>query len=209
MVYSEALVKAMQFTQSQGLELDSACSEEICTTSVESAIQEIASGLYDQIDLYRKQDRDPYMAFGGDCGNVHLVISRFLSKNYPKLSPNLVMGAVAFNQQESFNFSQEKFIDWKKRGYGDLFDCHAWVSLGQSWIIDATIGTWVHTRQGPGQAFGGILYGDPSSLKSLSISKENHVEQSLIGISYRPVVVGVNAFTLVQQARDKSRRDGA
>ena len=176
-------------------------------TLVERAVKEIASGLYEQIALYREQGRNPFMALGGDCGNVHLLISQFLLNNYPLLSPNLVMGAVSFNQKESFNFSRENFIDWRQNGYGDLFDCHAWVSVGQSWIIDATIGTWVHTRQGSGGAFGGIFYGPPSSFKSVPIKNEGHEEQSLTGISYRPVVLGCKAFSLVQAARDKSRQD--
>lgn len=206
--YSDAFSDAMEFSRSQGLKLDSNPSEVTCEILAAKAAQEIANGLYDQIDNYRKIGCNPYMAIGGDCGNVHLLIANFLLKEYPKLSPNLVMGSVALNQKESFNFSEEKFIDWRQRGYGDVFDCHAWVSLGQNWIIDATICTWMHTRRGPGGAFGGILYGSPSSLKCVPITNEKHVEQSLTGIRYRPVVLGVDAFSLVHQARARSRRNG-
>lgn len=209
MDYSDAFGEAMEFNRSLGLKLDSNPSEATCEPLVAKAVDEIAHGLYEQINHHRKVGHNPYMAIGGNCGNVHFLIAKFLLKEYPRLSPNLVMGSVALNQQEPFNFSQEKFIDWKQRGYGELFDCHAWVSLGLNWIIDATIGTWAHTRQGPGDAFGGILYGPPSSLKTVQISDEKHVEQSLTGIRYKPIVLGVEAFSLVHQAREQSHSDGA
>lgn len=203
MPYSDAFSEAVKFNRSQRLKFDSNPSEVTCELQVAIAAQEIANGLYDQINRHRIHDRNPFMAIGGDCGNVHDLIARFLLENYPELSPNLVMGSVTLNQQEPFNFSQEKFIDWSQKGYGEIFDCHAWVSLGQNWIIDATIGTWVHTRQGPGEAFGGVFYGSPSSLKSVPIANEKHVEQSLVGIRYRPIVLGLEAFSLVHQARER------
>jgi hypothetical protein len=207
--YSDVFSKAVDFTLSQRLKLDSSLSEATSERLVAEATHEIAGGLQEQINLHRELGRDPYKAIGGDCGNVHLLIARFLLEEYPRLTPNLVMGSVVLNQQEAFNFSQEKFIEWRQNGYGDIFNCHAWVSLGQNWIIDATVGTWVHTRLGPGGAFGGVLYGPPSSLKRVPIANEKDAEQSLTGIMYSPVVLGVEAFSLVHQARERRRHDGA
>ncbi len=207
--YSDVLSEAVDFSRSQGLKLDSSPSEATCEPLVAKAAHEIAAGLYEQINLHRERGHDPYMAIGGDCGNVHLLIAGFLLENYPMLTPNLVMGSVILRQQEAFNFSQKKFIEWRQSGYGDIFDCHAWVSIGQNWIIDATVGTWVHTRPGPGGAFGGVLYGSPSFLKRVPIPNEKDAEQSLTDIMYRPVVLGVEAFSLVQQARERRRRGGA
>lgn len=206
-LYSKSFVEALEFSQRHGISLDSTPVGSIPAHRVMQAVHEISAGLYEQIQQHKNLGRDPFWAIGGDCGNVHFLAQRFLLVEYPDLSPNLVMGSVALDGRESFSFSQDKFIDWLDRGYGAVFDCHAWVSLGADWIIDATIGTWIHTRQGPGGAFGGVAYGRPMSFRSMPIANEKHTEQSFTNIKYKPIVLGMDAFSKVHQARQRSRGD--
>ncbi len=160
--------------------------------------RKVAHGLYDQIKQYRSRNQNVHMSLGGDCGNVHYLIARFIRANYKDVDANLTMGNVTIDENGGFEFSEKKFLDWVSSGHGSVFDCHSWVTVGKDHIIDATIATYVNTRRLGVMKFGGVLYGMPGLLECVPIAQEPH--QALPNgttIAFEPVVLGESAFLSV------------
>lgn len=207
--YSADFAGAVDFTEGQDLSLDSPIDGPINADLVHKAVTELADGLDEQIGSYARSDlhgNSPYRGFGADCGNVHNLIAKFLIKHYPSLNPNFVMGGVDVNGRDEpklFDLPQDRFLSWRKQksGIGEHFNCHAWVSLGNDgWIIDATISTWILTREHDCEEFGPILYGPLPSLNHKRINasvdrhKINHFHFPSLDLQYHPAVIGLQAL---------------
>lgn len=194
--FSASVNQAYEFTLAEGFQPDAfLTNKSVDTQQVAIIASEVARGLYDQIKQYRFRKQNEHMSLGGDCGNVHYLISQFIRENYKDVDANFTMGNVTIDQRWGFEFSEEKFRRWVSTGHGSVFDCHSWVTLGKDHIIDATIATYVNTRRQKVMKFGGVLYGTPGSLKCIPIVQEPHRDIPIgTTIIFEPVVFGIPAF---------------
>jgi hypothetical protein len=203
MSYEAALARAIAFTGAEGLRLDSPpSSAPITQSNLRLIAAEVAGGLKDQISLYRLQEQKVAMSLGGDCGNVHHLIAKFLGTHHSSVAFNLTMGNVTINGAGGFAFSQDKFREWRRVGSGEIYDCHSWIALNDRYILDATLATYINTRRLGSRALGGVLYGTPSSLHCIPINGEPHeaLPQDTT-LDYEPVILGIEAFEKVAPRR--------
>lgn len=202
MTYEDHLQCAIAFTQSEGLRLDAPIyGNPTNNAQLLGIVDFISTGLDEQLAHYRAQKNNVPMALGGDCGNVHFLIARYIQKKYAGLEANFVLGNVSVDGAGGFEFSQEKFKSWRRKGgHGDMYDCHSWITFGDGVILDATIATWVNTRQYSTKALGGILYGMPGALSCIPIAGEQHEGiPATTNIKYTPIALGIEAFLSVAQ----------
>ena len=201
MPYHELLSAAVQFTEKEGLPPDShlvnfnqiqKCPED---TSVKKIAAEVAQGLDEQIRRYRSVNDRAHLRLGGDCGNIHMLVIKYCKKLYPDTPVNLTIGGVIIQGRTIFSFTMEQFHQWRKNK-PKIFECHAWVTVGTSYIIDATLGTYMNTRLRESKHFGGILYGKPGKLVVIPIANEPHLHpERLDAIRYHPIVLGLHALS--------------
>lgn len=171
--YKDLLYAAAQFTTSEGFLTDSVPIEYSENAVIEAVTTEVAQGLFDQIDYYRSNEYFAHKRLGGDCGNIHLMVLEFMRKAYPHVPANLTLGEVTLSGCTRFPFNRERFLEWQQKR-PKIFDCHAWVTIGTSHIIDATLGTYIATRINDSNCFGGVLYGSLEKLSVIPIANEPH-----------------------------------
>lgn len=198
--YSDCLQSAIAFTASEGLKLDNQPSGVSTDPMVLGTIaSKVSQGLYEQIAAFRSQGLSVPMAFGGQCGNVHYIIAKFILSEYPGVEAHFALGNVAIDGARGFDFSQEKFKKWREAGHGKVYDCHSWIAFGDGTILDATIATWINTRRHRVKKLGGILYRMPGTLRCAGIENEPHqAVPAGTRIEYQPVALGLQAFSQVQ-----------
>lgn len=195
-MFSESFKNAVCFTLDRNLNLDTerhSLNKSYQLEDISRLTLEIGAGLQEQFSYYERQDYDPIVRFGGDCGNVHLLVLNFIQKNFPDLPANLTIGEVRFDTETRFSFSEEKFLGWRENR-PRLLDCHVWITVGNSAIVDATIGTYINNRILKSTKLGGIFYGRPGQLTWNPIVRADNQMPGTSSLEYLPVVLGREAF---------------
>jgi hypothetical protein len=194
--YKEAFELAVAFTNSKGFVLDSDKGD----VQYHALVEELAGALSEQNAQYKARGLDPLVAFGGDCGNVHVQVLKYIQKYYPYTDANLVMGEVSIGQ-DGFSFDQATFLKWQETGAPEILDCHVWIAIGSDYIVDCTLGTYINTRivkSSSSKACGGVICGSPNDLKIIKINGLAHIDP--IGFNkviYRPVAIGLSALEAI------------
>lgn len=192
--YSAALYSAQDFTTNKGFRIDSLIASNVDIESFKIAVSDIANGFDEQITFYQTQGRDVYNALGGDCGNIHKLILKYIKQYYSSLPVNITIGEVKIDENNDFSFGRDKFCSWLVKK-PDILDCHVWLTIGDEYILDATIGTYINTRIDKTAAFGGICYGKPGHLMWQTIAnKENRTPDQIQGVKFSPIVLGESAL---------------
>lgn len=203
--YRDLLYAAAQFTTSEGFLTDSELIEYSENALIEAVATEVAQGLFDQINYYRSNRYFAHKKLGGDCGNIHLMALEFMKKAYPHVPANLTLGEVTLSGCTEFPFSRERFLEWQQKR-PEIFACHAWITIGTSHIIDATLGTYITTRISDSNCFGGVLYGSLEKLSVIPMANEPHLHpKGVQTVSYCPIVLGRSALLACAPAFRENR----
>ncbi len=190
--YSAAFYLAKEFSTQKGFPIDSNVSSYVDNGLLCRAVRDITTGFAEQLNFYRHQKRDPYNALGSDCGNIHQRILAYIKEDlcYSALPINLTIGEVKIDEKNSFVFTREKFCSWLDEK-PEILDCHVWLTIGDEYILDATIGTYINTRIGDAAAFGGIIYGKHGDFMVQHIAGESAMTPHQIqSIEFSPIVLG-------------------
>jgi len=186
--------RAVRYTKGQGFQLDSEIRDDDYLGQAQIIAEEIAKHIPDRLFQYQAIGLKALAAFGGDCGNTHYSILQFIQQYYPKVPANLTIGGIDLGASSSFDFSEQEFERWRT-SRPEIFDCHAWITIGNRIILDATIMTYVNTRLRQTCAVGGVLVGEHKHFELHLIPDTDNVSPALVRWPvYRPVAIGVRAF---------------
>lgn len=200
--YEDLFEEARIFTFKQKFNLDSKAASG-CEDSVSQLITEISNILVNEIPKYHDYGFDPIVRFGGDCGNIHFAILKFIRNHYPSVCANITIGEVSVSNQSGFEFDQAKCIEWLKNGGPQMLDCHTWITINNNYILDCTIGTYINTRIDPDHErnrtknlFGGLIFGNVDNLQRIAFhGLRDKTPQDYLNMKYTPVILGLDAFS--------------
>jgi hypothetical protein len=196
LAYSQSLSRAIQFTAEQNFELDSdrnAIGAPYDMKLIHNLVQEIADMFEGHFETYKSAAVDPIVQFGGECGNIHCDVLDFMHRYYPDLLANLTIGEVRFSRDAMFAFSEEKYLQWLQARPKQL-DCHVWITVGHSAIIDATIGTYINDRRLKSKILGGVFCGNPKQLSWYPVLLGENRCPDVSTLDYLPVILGRKAL---------------
>jgi hypothetical protein len=199
--YDQLFKKSKDFTLHNKLALD-ATVENPNQNNLQKLIDELTKIISDLTEKYKDHGYDPISRFGGDCGNVNFLVINFIKQHYPSIQANITIGDISIENQTYFPFNQKKCLDWLKNGSPQIFDCHAWITINNDYILDCTIGTYINTRIDPerkknkeNNLYGGLIHGQENHLKNIKFSNlKNKTPQNFNEIKYSPIIVGLQAF---------------
>ena len=196
--YKYKFIHAINFTRNKKFKPD--CSA-ICgklPANVERIPEEIASMIPEILQTYANLGYTPLISFGGDCGNVHVSILKYIQKNYPNIPANLTIGEVNIGRAAYFKFTESKFIHWLKEK-PEILDCHTWITIGRDTILDATLPTYINTRLDNTQKIGGVLFGLHGKFEIANVPHMVNLSPCIRGggIRYEPTAVGYAAFQAI------------
>lgn len=192
--YCDYFYSALEFTAAQNFSPDEKTFNWNDEGKLREIVADIASLMHEPIKYFKNNGFNPIIKLGGECGNIHLSFLRYVKKYYPSVPVNLTIGEVRTEGNVNFSFDEDKFIAWLAER-PKILDCHVWITVGNKFIIDATIGTYLNTRIENIQSYGCILYGLPWDLSNFEIpSVINHIPKNLKSLEFRPVVLGEGAF---------------
>ncbi|WP_024668162.1 hypothetical protein [Pseudomonas syringae] len=205
--YDQLFEKSKKFTSHNKLALDTTVESQSQSQSqsqshLQKLIDELTTLICDFTEKYNTHGFDPITRFGGDCGNVHFSVINFIKDNYPSIQANITIGDISIENQTHFPFNQKKCLAWLKKGSPKIFDCHAWITINNDYILDCTIGTYINTRIDPereknkeNNLYGGLIHGQENHFKNIKFSNlDNKTPQNFNKIKYSPIIVGLQAF---------------
>lgn len=206
--YSQALDRAIEFTSEQNFGLDrnrDAMRNPYNPKCLHELVQEVANMFEGHFQTYRSAGVDPVVQFGGECGNIHCDVLDFIHRHYPELPANLTIGEVRFSRDAMFTFSEEKYLQWL-HCRPKLLDCHVWITIGHSAIIDATIGTYINDRRLKSKFLGGVFCGNPEELSWYPILPGENRRPDASTLDYLPIIIGQKALLAAAGPLNRSMR---
>ncbi|WP_126969126.1 hypothetical protein [Xanthomonas sp. BRIP62411] len=181
------------------LELDSPIST-IFAQKARQVADEVALAVPSHLKLYNGTNEEKLHQFGGNCGNVHLLVLNFLKKNYPTVPVNITIGSFTPARSNELDFSQKRFKAWLKEK-PDVLDCHVWLTIGTGFVLDLTLATYINTRRSKCQQWGGTLAGDHDSIEVVGHPEMQTACPKFGGrLCYHPVALGQDALRKIGPA---------
>ncbi|MGZ0753333.1 hypothetical protein [Kluyvera sichuanensis] len=199
--YRNLFEDAKKFTIEKQFPLDSYPMND-CEANVSELVKELSGLFFDYTNNYLNHNLNPIITFGGDCANVHFQILRFINDHYRSISANITIGEVLLSEQLGFKFNQNKCVEWLENGIPPIFDCHAWITINNDYILDCTIGTYINTRTAPDSAinkseelYGGLIFGHADNLQHIAFRNLKGITpKEYFKIKYTPVILGKTAL---------------
>ena len=191
--------KALKFTESRNFTIDSNNLNEPTQEQITSLISNLSKIINQKMiqELFEKSNNnhDEISNLGSSCGTVHAAVLQEIKNNHRNLNANITIGDVALNNEIYFKFDQERCCRWLDGEIPPILDCHVWITIGKDFILDCTIGTYINTRLAKDKIYGGIIYGNPSSLNYQKFIYLNNKEPSNLNeLIYNPTILGVDAL---------------
>ena len=153
--------------------------------------------------MYKDKGFNPIERFSIECGNVYYFILDFIQKYYPSISANLTLGNISKEGIKILDLTQSKCLNWLKNGtLEESLRFHTWLTIGDNYIIDCTIGTFIniHISQNKRKnlkddMYGGLIYGIEGNLDVLPFQQlNNNAPNDISNIQYIPIIMGREAF---------------
>jgi hypothetical protein len=200
--YKDHFNDAIIFTKDKKFDLDNESLAETSEVTINNLIEVLALSISGELKKFHDDRVGEIANFGGQCGNVHHALIGIIKEDYPTLCANLTIGDVDTGSANKFTFNQTKCSKWLEGRSPNILDCHVWITIGNNFIIDVTIGTYQNTRSSinvlkdkSAFAYGGIIFGKINDLKYTEIKNvKNSNPANFTKFVYTPVILGTNAF---------------
>lgn len=203
--YVQAFDNARQFSQRFGPEDGRRPSRAVDTAMwpfLVNRAQQLAPDSFDEM----KKQTDQFWAFGTSCGDVHWHVVQRLRKNFLE-SFELTIGGVSTASGAGFPYTEKDFHA-HEAVKPNRFMGHAWITCGNRFIIDLTLGTYLVNLEKRCHRYGQIIHGEPGAL---TLSEFENGLAPPTDLTYFPVAVGAAALNAISPSRDnwaKSRSAG-
>jgi len=195
--YLKAFNDATQYSQRFGEEPGRRPSREVEPEMWQLLVmraQQLATDTFEAM----KEQSDPVWAFGTSCADVHWYIVQKLRKNF-MYSFELTVGGVSTASGDGFPYTVDDFHA-HEAVKPNRFMAHAWITCGDRFIIDLTLGTYLVNVDKRRHKYGHTIYGEPRALKFSGFEK-SHAPP--IDLTYCPVAIGANAVRAISPTREE------
>ncbi|MBE7566842.1 hypothetical protein [Acidithiobacillus sp. HP-11] len=204
--YSSEFKAAQQKTCDLGYQLDNLKKYTISTGFQELLDEEtsiIVNTLYRTFDKYKELGFSPVNKFRTDCFGIHMLIYEYLQTEH--INSTITLGSIEYDGKSYFEAPLLNYIQGTTQIPMDekvnmpVISAHAWITIEDRIIIDATIGSYLINPQNDNQCLGKLIYGDIGKLYTREIQSKyeycnENKEIDLLLLTYHPVVTGINVF---------------
>lgn len=143
-----------------------------------------------------RRQKDQFWAFGTSCADVHWYVLKKLHQNFDE-SFELTIGGVLTPSGSGFPYTLQDFHAHANVKPA-LFMGHAWITCGDRFIIDLTLGTYLVNLKKRNKRYGHVIYGEPGALK-FSQFEDGLVPRT--DLTYSPIAVGTAAIMAISPTR--------
>jgi hypothetical protein len=201
-LYAAEFATAWQFSAQKYPEPNMRAAEERDPKLRPLLVQHALMCLTDDIFVEMNKQVDPVYAYGTQCANVHLHVLQGLRRNFPYESFHLTLGGVTTAGNAAFPYTMADFqADVVKRP--DRVRGHAWITCGDRFIIDLTLGTYLVNKPDATGQYGPAIHGEMGRLASTPFKGGRRPD---LALTYHPVAVGTAPILATAPSYDQWAR---